>query len=79
MGTPAKTLAPRDLRRLETRAGRGRFAARNRAMVMLSFKAGLRACEIAGLEWHMVLTCDGKIADTVHVADTPMAQSELAR
>ena len=69
MGTPAKTLAPGDLRRLETCAGRGRFSARNRAMVMLSFKAGLRACEIAGLDWQMVLTCDGRIADYVLVGD----------
>ena len=69
MGTPAKTLAPGDLRRLETRAGRGRFAARNKTIVQLSFKAGLRACEIAGLEWHMVLTCDRRIANAIHVAD----------
>lgn len=38
-------------------------------MVMLSFKAGLRACEIAGLDWEMVLTCDGKIANYVLVGD----------
>lgn len=69
MGTSAKTLAPGDLRRLETRVGRGRFAARNRTMVQLSFKAGLRACEIAGLEWHMVLTCDRRIANAIHIAD----------
>lgn len=69
MGTPAKTLALKDLRRLEMRAGSGRHSIRNRTMVMLSFKAGLRACEIAGLEWHMVLTCDGKIADCLLIAD----------
>jgi hypothetical protein len=27
----------------------------NRAMILLSVKAGLRACEIAGLDWSMVL------------------------
>nr|MBA2725693.1 site-specific integrase [Actinomycetota bacterium] len=70
MGTPAKTLASGDLRRLETRAGRGRFAIRNRTIVMLSFKAGLRACEIAGLEWAMVLTCDGRISNSLHIADS---------
>ena len=69
MGTPAKTLAPGDLRRLETRAGKGRFSARNRTMVILSFKAGLRACEIAGLDWRMVLTCSGRIADYLMIGD----------
>ena len=69
MGTPAKTLAPADLRRLETRADSGRYAARNKTMVLLSYRAGLRACEIAGLDWQMVLTSDGKIADTIFISD----------
>lgn len=62
MGTPAKVLAPGDVCRLQARASRGRFALRNRVMVLLSFKAGLRACEMAGLDWSMIMGPDGKIA-----------------
>lgn len=69
MGTSAKTLAPGDLRRLETRAANGRFSARNKTMVLLSYRAGLRACEIAGLDWQMVLTSDGRIDDAIFVSD----------
>lgn len=34
----------------------------------LSFKAGLRACEITGLTWSMVLRSDGKVADHLTIA-----------
>ena len=34
---------------------------------MLSFKAGLRACEIAGLDWSMLLGASGCIADSIEV------------
>jgi integrase/recombinase XerD len=34
-------------------------------MVLLSFKAGLRACEIAGLKWEMVLGSDGAVSDQI--------------
>ena len=37
-------------------------------MVLLSFKAGLRACEIAGLEWPMVLGSDGRVTDQITLA-----------
>ena len=69
MGTPAKVLAPADVRRLEARAALGRFAARDRAIVKLSFKAGLRACEIAGLNWSMVLSTDGRVGPSLFVTD----------
>ncbi|MGB7371845.1 tyrosine-type recombinase/integrase [Erythrobacter sp.] len=68
MSRPAKVLAPRHVRDLCRRAGRGRYALRNRLIVLLSFKAGLRACEIAGLEWGLVLTPSGRIAASIAVA-----------
>lgn len=70
MTQPAKVLAPRDVRRVKAKARRGCFALRNQSMVLLSFKAGLRACEIAGLTWSMVLTPSGKIAASITVAGT---------
>ena len=68
MSTPAKVLAPGELRRLQRRAGRGRYALRNKVMVLLSFKAGLRACEIAGLDWTMVLDPSGRLSRSLLIA-----------
>lgn len=69
MGTPAKVLAPGEVRRLQARAGRGRHAYRNKAIVLLSFKSGLRACEIAGLDWSMVLQPGGLVGQWMMVGD----------
>ncbi len=68
MTQPAKVLAPADVRRLNAKVRRGRHAARNQLMIMLSFKAGLRACEIAGLDWSMVTSANGRIAPLLNVA-----------
>ena len=38
-------------------------------MILLSIKAGLRACEIAGLDWSMVLDAQGRVSGTIHVRD----------
>jgi integrase/recombinase XerD len=38
-------------------------------MILLSVKAGLRACEIAGLERSMVLDAQGKVSGTINVRD----------
>lgn len=46
-----------------------RYPLRDRAMLLLSFKAGLRAAEIAQLTWSMVLDPQGRIADHIAVAD----------
>ena len=49
----ASTLRRRTRRR---RPRRTRHPQRNRVIVLLSVTAGLRACEIAALQWDMVLT-----------------------
>ena len=69
MGTAAKVLAAGDVRRFQARVGHGRFALRNRVMVMLSFNAGLRACEMAGLDWRMVVGADGKVGSCMMIHD----------
>src|SRR5688572_5320539 len=46
-----------------------RHAVRDRAMLLLSHKAGLRAAEIAQLTWPMVLRPDGRLADHIALAD----------
>jgi integrase len=38
-------------------------------MVLLSAKAGLRAAEIAGLTWPMLLDAGGRLADEIALAD----------
>lgn len=39
-------------------------------MVLLSFKAGLRACEIAGLTWPMLLASDKRVSDQITITRT---------
>src|SRR6266480_1045048 len=61
----AKVVSPRELQRLLDRVTHGRHPERDRAMVLLSFKAGLRAKEIAGLTWSMVTDASGGLADRI--------------
>ena len=62
MSTPARVLDGGDVRRLLGQVRRHRHAQRDSVMILLSFKAGLRACEIAGLGWSMVLKPNGRLA-----------------
>ncbi len=62
MAGKAKTVREAGLRRVLRHIKTNDAPERGIAMVQLSFKAGLRACEIAGLTWEMVLTADRKIA-----------------
>ncbi len=50
---------------LETR----KHADRNRLIVLLSYKAGLRAKEIASLKWSMVMDAEGNIGDHLHLTN----------
>ncbi len=68
-GKQAKVLTPKQeqvvLRQLEAT----RYPKRDRAMVLLSVKAGLRAKEIAEVTWAMVTDADGRVADTIALED----------
>ena len=62
---PAKVLGKVELCRLLSTVNYSRHPTRNRAMILLSFHAGLRACEISGLTWPMVLSPSGKLTGSL--------------
>jgi integrase len=68
-GRQAKTLTKQQLAAALRRAGRGRYGDRDRAIVLLSAKAGLRAGEIAKLTWPMVVDAQGRIATQIELHD----------
>ncbi len=78
MNQPARVLEAADLRRLLFHARVHRYPLRSRAMILLSFKAGLRACEIAGLDWARVLRPSGGLDASIAVART-IAKNGAAR
>ena len=65
----AKVVSLRELKRLLDYTARGRYPERDRLLVLLSFKAGLRAKEIAGLRWSMVTDSSGQLADHLALPD----------
>ena len=65
---PAKVLEPGNVRQLLRHVGYQRYPERNRVLILLSFKAGLRACEIAGLEWPRVLASNGRVTDQITIS-----------
>jgi integrase len=68
-GKQAKILSDAQLNHLLVWCQSTRHPLRNRAMVLLSFKAGLRACEIANLKWDMVVGPTGAIQSAVELRD----------
>lgn len=55
------------LRHVETET---KYPLRNRVVVLLSFKAGLRAKEIAMLRWEMVTDAEGSLIDALSLPNT---------
>ena len=67
-GRQAKSLTPDMLKRMLCYVRRtSSLPLRDEAIILLSVKAGLRACEIAKLDWSMVLDGRGRVGDVVHI------------
>ena len=63
----AKTLTGRQTAHLQAFLHQTRYPLRNRAILLLSIKAGLRAKEIAGLTWDMLTDAEGNLGSAVHL------------
>src|SRR3954452_25503918 len=68
-GRQAKILLTDHVKRLLSYASRPRHPRRNRVIVLLSAKAGLRAGEIANLTWPMVTDPVGRIGIVIALED----------
>jgi integrase len=67
LGKQAKVISPETLQRMLDYAGQTRQPKRDAVIILLSVKAGLRACEIAGLHWPMVMTDNLEISDVIDI------------
>ena len=70
LGRQAKIISAATLRRMLNYARRTSDPDRNRTIILLSVKAGLRAAEVARLEWPMVLDARGPVADIIAVQNS---------
>jgi integrase len=68
-GKQAKILNDSQLAQLLAYASSTRYPLRNRVIVLLSVKAGLRAGEIAKLTWDMVLDPSGQLSAVIELRD----------
>lgn len=70
LGKQAKTLTKGQVDSITAFLLTRRHGLRDQTIFLLSVRAGLRAKEIAGLRWSMVLTPDGEVGDAIHLTDT---------
>jgi len=68
-GRQAKVLNAAALAALLKQAQRTSTPERDRVMILLSSQAGLRACEIARLEWCMVTSGAGRVSALIELPD----------
>lgn len=69
LGKQAKVLTRAQVDRVFRHIDSTRYRIRNRAILLLSVKAGLRAKEIASLTWDMVSDPDGNVGTAIHLTN----------
>eukprot|EP01030_Chromulinospumella_sphaerica_P014731 gene14731-14527_t len=68
-GRQAKVLTPHNVRRMLAYVGRSATPERDRVVILLAVKSGLRAAEIAKLTWPMVLDSRGRVSTQIELID----------
>ena len=69
-GRQAKSLTDPIIRKALSATQARPLAKRDQVIILFSLRAGLRACEIAGLDWSMVLEPNGRVASSIAIPDT---------
>src|SRR5258708_27550127 len=69
LGKQAKILTEGQVKAALAAVGERRYPERDRVMVLLSVRAGLRAKEIALATWGMVTDAEGNLGDALHLSN----------
>ena len=78
MAKQAKTLTDGQIKRALAEVATHRYPERDRVMVLLSVKGGLRAKEIAMVTWGMVTDAEGNVGDALHLLMAPARAGKAA-
>lgn len=70
IGKQAKILSKGQVEAVLSYLTTTRHPERDRVIFLLSLKAGLRAKEIAALQWSMVTDAEGKLSDAIHLPNS---------
>ncbi|NVJ99923.1 MAG: site-specific integrase [Oceanospirillaceae bacterium] len=70
LGKQAKTLTDKQVNAVLNHLTNTRDPIRNKVIFLLSVKAGMRAKEIASLEWSMITDAEGKLTDRISLTDS---------
>ena len=79
LGKQAKTLSKTQIDVALGYLAASRHPIRNRAILLLSVKAGMRAKEIACLSWDMLTTAEGEIGNAIHLRNSASKGSSGGR
>jgi integrase len=69
LGKQAKVLTDRQVKLALAAVSQRRYPERDRAMILLSVRAGLRAKEIANVTWGMVTDAEGDVGSALHLSN----------
>src|SRR5437899_11966794 len=69
LGKQAKVLTENQIKTTLAAVTARRYPERDRVMVLLSVRAGLRAKEIAMCSWGMVTDAEGNVGDALHLSN----------
>ena len=70
LGKQAKTLSAKQIEVAQSYLATTRSGLRNQVIFLLSTKAGLRAKEIAGLKWSMVVDATGQVGKSINLTNS---------
>jgi len=69
LGKQAKILTDKQVALALAAVATRRYPIRDRVIILLSVRAGLRAKEISNIRWSMVTDAEGAVTDTIHLVN----------